>query len=243
VSDNDWQPVATSRIAYQQIADQLLEQILTGQLAVGDRLPSEAELCQQFGVGRSTIREALRVLSSRNLLTTNRGVGGGSQVAQIDHEDVSRMLGDAIILLTRSEGCTIPEVVEARELLEVPAARLAAQRRTPEQLEELRATIPSRVSASNVTECHDLGRRFHALLLELAGNRLLALMTEPVFALVGVRFEHEQAAPEFWQQVQTHHESILRAIEDGDGERAGREMAAHMVNLRSTYEAIDRLPH
>ncbi|MBO0684496.1 MAG: winged helix-turn-helix transcriptional regulator, partial [Candidatus Dormibacteraeota bacterium] len=57
-----------SRVAYLQVADQLRERILTGKLVAGERLPSEAELCEQFGVSRSTIREALRILSSRHLL-------------------------------------------------------------------------------------------------------------------------------------------------------------------------------
>src|SRR2546427_8574550 len=104
--------------------------ILAGKLRAGHRLPTEAELRAQFGVGRSTIREALRMLSSERLLTTSRGVGGGSSVAHLNHDDVTEMLEVAVAVLTNSEGVSVAELLEARDLLEVPAARLAAVRRT-----------------------------------------------------------------------------------------------------------------
>src|SRR5215471_5378690 len=99
-----------------QIAELLRERIVGGQLAVGERLPSEAELAEEFGVNRGTVREALRMLSSRLLLTTSRGVGGGSQVAQVDPDRIAQLLEDSILQLTRSEGCTIVELLEAREM-------------------------------------------------------------------------------------------------------------------------------
>ena len=78
-------------------------------------------MCDQFGVSRSTIREALRMLSSQRLLTTSRGVGGGSSVAGLDHDDVTEMLEMAVVCASvESEGVSVAELLEARELLEVP---------------------------------------------------------------------------------------------------------------------------
>lgn len=223
-----------SRVAYLQVADQLRERILTGKLVAGERLPSEAELCEQFGVSRSTIREALRILSSRHLLTTSRGVGGGSQVAYIDHGDVSQMLQDFIVLLTQSAGCTLRELMEARDLLEVPAARLAARRRSDEELEQLRATIPD---SPDLRQIFELNREFHHVLLRVADNRLLTIVTEPMFYVMQTRFLSHQATMAMWQQIRTDHAAILAAVEAGDEEQAGAEMAEHLVRLRATYEA------
>ncbi|HKF75817.1 MAG TPA: FCD domain-containing protein [Candidatus Dormibacteraeota bacterium] len=227
------------RVAYLEVATRLREQILAGELSAGDRLPTEAELCERFGVGRSTIREALRMLSSQRLVTTSRGVGGGSSVAQIRHGDVSDMLRDRIVLLTHGAGATVAELLEARELLEVPAARLAATRRSPEQVERLRATIPESLGRVDRRQIFEVNRSFHDVLLELAGNRLLRVVTEPLFTVMQTRFLRDRAGEDFWVRVMHEHGAILAAVEAGDAERAGREMAEHLVHLRSTYEAID----
>jgi GntR family transcriptional regulator, transcriptional repressor for pyruvate dehydrogenase complex len=228
--------VPPSRIAYLEVADKLREQILTGKLVAGARLPSEAELCEQFGVSRSTIREALRMLSSRHLLTTSRGVGGGSQVAHIDHDDVSQLLQDFIVLLTQSAGVSLAELMEARDLLEVPAARLAAGRRTDEQLAELRAAIPH---SPDLRDIFELNRRFHHVLLQVAGNRLLTIVTEPMFYVMQTRFLSHRATMASWERIREDHAAILVAVEAGDGERAGDEMAAHLVRLRETYRTYE----
>ena len=231
--------VSVSRVAYLQVASQLREQILAGELPAGDRLPTEAELCQRFGVSRSTIREALRMLSSQRLVATRRGVGGGSSVAQLRHDDVTDMLRESIELLANTEGATVAELIEARELLEVPAARLAASRRSDQQLERLRASLPASLQSVDMRKIFEVNRSFHDILLEASGNRLLRVVTEPIFTVLQTRFLRDRAGTEFWERVMREHASILEAVERGDPERAGQEMEHHLVHLRSTYEAID----
>jgi DNA-binding FadR family transcriptional regulator len=223
-----------------QIAEQLRERILGGQLAVGQRLPSEAELAEEFGVNRGTVREALRMLSSRLLLTTSRGVGGGSQVAQVDPDHIAQLLGDSILQLSRSEGCTIVELLEAREMLEVPCARLAASRRSEPQLERLRAAIPSSLEEESLARVWELNQHFHEVVLELADNRLLPILAQPVFHVIRTRFLRDRATMGFWRRVNVDHAAILAAVEAGDPDRAGAEMADHLAHLRATYELIDR---
>src|SRR5690606_27188041 len=81
-------PVSSVRTAYQQVAEQLRELILTGALSAGDRLPPEAELAATFGVSRSTVREALRVFASRDLIRTARGTTCGTFVNTVNFEQV-----------------------------------------------------------------------------------------------------------------------------------------------------------
>lgn len=231
--------VAAPRVAYLEVANRLRDQILAGELSAGDRLPTEAELCERFGVSRSTIREALRMLSSQRLVTTSRGVGGGSSVAAIRHDDVTEMLRDSIVLLGHTQGATVAELLEARELLEVPAARLAAARRSEEQLERLRASLPRSLKSVDIRQIFEVNRSFHDILLESAGNRLLRVVTEPLFSVMQTRFLRDRAGLDFWERVMREHATILEAVEAGDPERAGREMAHHLVHLRATYESID----
>jgi GntR family transcriptional regulator, transcriptional repressor for pyruvate dehydrogenase complex len=128
--------------AYEQVADQLRELIARGVLAPGERLPNETQLANQFGVSRATIREALRLLAAESLLRTSRGKGGGSFVNLPSIENISDFVGASISLLTDAETVSLEELLETRELLEVPAARLAAVRRTDHDLERLHALAP-----------------------------------------------------------------------------------------------------
>lgn len=231
--------MSSSHVAYLEIANDLREQILTGRLSAGDWLPTEADLCVRYRVSRSTIREALRMLSSQRLLATRRGVGGGSQVAQLRHEDVSEMLRDSILLLTNSEGCTAGELLEARKFLEVPVAWLAAERATSEQIDRLAATIPEVVQGHELDEAHANAGDFHAVLLDLAGNRLLRVVAEPLFQVIRLRYPAGHSPVEAWEQNAVEHRAIVEAIRTGDAARAGQLMATHLDQMRDTYEAID----
>ena len=106
------------------------ELIMTGELSQGERLPNEALLAREFGVSRATIREALRVLAAQSLIRTAKGAGGGSYVTLPSVDHISAFLSANINLLTGNRDLTLEELVEARMLLEVPAARTDGSRAT-----------------------------------------------------------------------------------------------------------------
>lgn len=205
-----------------------------------DRLPTEGELCVKFGVGRSTIREALRTLASQGLITTHRGVTGGSRIVQLRHQDVGDMLTRSLTVLTRTDGCSVAELLEAREMLEIPAARAAATRRDEEHLEAMGATLRA-LAGRDVAQTFEANRAFHAAILDATGNRLLQLMTEPLNRILQTRFLRDRATLAFWKVVTADHRAILRAIAAQDEDAAASTMAAHLKRLRATYERIDRL--
>ena len=140
-TDDSGLPISPVPPAYEQVAIQLQELIIKGTLTVGERLPAEGEMAAQFGVSRSTIREALRGLSSQRLVYTKRGVSGGTFVAEPSSEHVHTYLETTIGLLSGADVVSVDEILEARELFEVPAARLAAVRRSEDDLSRLRATL------------------------------------------------------------------------------------------------------
>lgn len=229
-------PVSKLRPAYQQVADQLRDVILTGSLAAGDRLPTEAELATNFGVSRSTIREALRVLASQGLILTLRGTTGGTFVARVQAEQVSQYLETSIGLMTGSEEVTVAEMLEARELLEVPAARLAAERREQQHIDSLRTALAREKQSRGRGVKFQEHRNFHTVITEAAGNGLLVMMTEPVFRVLQNRFLNPAVPQEFWAVVDSDHEEIIAAIESGDGAASARAMHEHLQRLRPAYD-------
>ena len=229
------------KLAYEEVAGRLRKMIIAGQVRSDGHLPSELELSRQFGVGRSTLREALRMLSSQGFLTTSRGVGGGSIIANMSHDTVTSMLEMALHLLSRSEGVAVTELLEARELLEVPAARLAAARRSERQLALIRETIPKSLRGMSAQRIFEVNHGFHEALLDASQNRLLHAMTEPIFRVIARRFSRARSRQKFRRMVIQDHKAILRVIEIGDANAAAEEMHLHLQRLRSTYEAVDSL--
>lgn len=234
--DVEWS-VRPVRRAFQQVADQLREAILAGGLVAGDRLPTESELCERFGVSRSTVREALRTLASEGLITTARGAGGGTFVALPRADNVVEFLTGTFSLMTGSREVSVLEVLEARELLEVPAARQAAAHAGDAGRARLRAAVPDRLP----TDSFETNHAFHEALLTAAPNRLLRVMAQPLFATLQTRFLRDRATPRFWQEVLDDHRLIADAVDAADEDAAGDAMAAHLQRLRPTYEAIDAL--
>lgn len=237
---NDGLRVRRIEPAYQQVAGQLRRLILQGDLGAGERLPNETGLSVMFGVSRSTVREALRVLSSQNLVTTSRGVSGGSFVAHPEPGHITDFLEASIGLLSGTDTLSVSSLLEARELLEVPAARLAAARRTPEQAAALREAVNREQEDLDRGADFEQHQRFHQIILQASGNPLLEMMTRPVFNVLRTRFLREAAPRTFWEDVVAEHQRINDCIAEGDAEGAGGEMREHLARLAATYRQIDR---
>jgi GntR family transcriptional regulator, transcriptional repressor for pyruvate dehydrogenase complex len=238
-ASGDLGPLAIEKIrpAYRQVADQLRTNIVTGVLIPGQRLPIEPELAKVFGVSRSTIREALGNLTSSGLVVTRRGVNGGTWVAVPSTDQIKGYLTDSIGMMMHAETLSDQGILEARLLLEVPVAGLAAQRRNDEQLERLAADVV-RGKASEA-EHRSRGRSFHLTLLEAAGNPLLDLMARPIFDVLTTRYVARASSPAFWKKVNHEHRLIHEAVLAGDVKTAELTMHEHVHHLNSVYQKID----
>lgn len=225
--------------AYQALAEALRARILSRELEPGQRLPVEPELSAEYGVSRSTVREALRVLASQNLVTTTRGVAGGSFIVYPRPDQISDYLEASLGMLALADGLTVDALIEARELLEVPAAGLAASRRSEAQVDELRGTLfdPSAVDPDLLFE-HN--RTFHAVLLRASGNPLVEVLARPLFRVLNERFVRARAPVPFWSEVDRDHRAIVAAVAAGDAAAAQAATLAHLRSLRPTYVRIDR---
>jgi DNA-binding FadR family transcriptional regulator len=224
------------RKAYEQVADELRRLIVSGELPAGRRLPAEAAIAERFGVSRATVREALRVLATQDLIRTAKGAGGGSFVTTPTVDHISEFLSSSISLLTQSEDVSLDEFLEARELLEVPAAALAARRSDEHDLVALRAAIPEEPLRLEVDEQFAHNKRFHAALVDASGNTMLRIAAQPVFSVLQLNLSRSALGQRFHQTINHDHRAIAAAVEAGDEAAAAEEMRKHLAYLRPMYE-------
>jgi DNA-binding FadR family transcriptional regulator len=228
-------PLQRVRKAYEQVYDQLRELIMRGELQRGQRLPGEAALAREFGVSRGTVREALRLLAAQNLIRTAKGAGGGSFVTLPTADHVSEVLQANIRLLSESREVSAQDMLEARELLEAFAARMAARRRGEADLRRLRACVVDDPLELGTELQHARNTAFHTALLEASGNTLLAIAAQPVFGILQTNMRRREIDHATLAQVNEDHRRILAAVEKGDANAAERHMRAHLAMLRETY--------
>jgi DNA-binding FadR family transcriptional regulator len=221
--------------SYVQVADQLRDAILRDEVPTGDRLPNEAALAQLFGVGRSTVREAVRVLTSEGLLVSRRGANGGTFIVRPDTGQVEDWLGVSLGRLATANKLALSEIVEAWELLEVPAAELAARRRTDGQAKELERLSLVGGLADDGASLREATGRFHSVIFESSGNRLLPAISRPVSSASRMLFDQKKPTDEFWMQTQAEHRDIARAVRARDERTARDAMLHHIRALVSWY--------
>ncbi len=214
------------RSAADEVRAQLVALIESGQLQVNDRLPSEAELSRRFGVSRPIVREALGRLQALGL--TESRPGSGTYVAS------------SVTKLTVHFGqYSASDLNEVRRCLEVPAARLAAGRRTLEDVEQLNFILGEHESAATAEEVIGFDGQFHCAIASATGNLLFVRLLEDLqetlreqtLAVSTLRNRGAGAASE--------HRAILKAIVERDGDTAAAAMEQH---LDAVERAIRRIP-
>src|SRR6056297_150993 len=158
-----------------QIADAIRTAIVDGRLLVGDRLPSEAELSDQHGVSRATVREALKRLAAQSLIRTERGAFGGAFVNHLSYDAARAQQVTTSTLLLGMNAISFQVACEARYALERSCTALAAERRTDALLDRMRAEIDTQSTPVLPDEAFcasDVG--FHRALVDCAGNEVLS---------------------------------------------------------------------
>jgi GntR family transcriptional regulator, transcriptional repressor for pyruvate dehydrogenase complex len=228
------------RKAYEQVADQLLDMINSGALKPGDRLPSEAELAADFGVSRTTVREAMRILATRNLIQTRKGMAGGHFIVEPTVGSISEFLVANYGLLTAANTVTLEHLLQAREMIEGPAAAIAARNRDDDDLARIRSTLSDDIDAIADVEALQKFRNFHLYLLEATKNHLLVVAAVPIFTVLQSTVVRRRPTKQVIAELERDHQNIYAAVEARDAEAAHRLMDEHLGYLRVNYQpAID----
>ncbi len=226
---------------YELVLDRIEEQILTGQLRVGDRLPAERELASLLGVSRSAVREAIRALQAQGVLQSAVGNGpdSGTTVADSSGVALTRLLRLHVAL----SSFPVQEMVETRVMLERWSVRLAAKAATADDLKRLRELLASmdKVDVAR-SSFNDLDTAFHVAVAEAGGNRLVADLTSAVreslrFTLLRA-FEESADWAETAQGLRQEHHALYQRIADHDGDGAANLVEQHVRGFFGRMQAL-----
>jgi DNA-binding FadR family transcriptional regulator len=229
------------RGASEQVAVQIQHHIQDEGLGPGDFLGREEDLAASFGVSRPTLREALKLLASGNLIRASKGPGGGIFVAYSADEGMGRSLSDAISMMLETGSVTLEELLDARLLLEVPLAGRAAYQSDDRNLEALRAAVAGIAEALEAGDGDALARmdaEFHRAIAAAAGNRMLQGLTDWIFEVVQPSLVSALEGAIVESAIVDQHEALLQAIEKGDAARAERAMKDHLLYLRDVLRMV-----
>ena len=174
---------------FQDVVDQIQDAILQGTLNPGDKLPPERELTEMFGASRGTLREALRILEQKGLITIKTGVAGGAVVNALSTDQMSESLN----LLIRYQKVSLKDLAEFREGVEGLVAGLAAERAKGEhisRLEELLAEAKTHCDQgiSHWDEFIEADNRIHLMLAHIAGNPIYESVLTIVYQNINLYF-------------------------------------------------------
>lgn len=220
--------VAPRTRAYASIVSSIRDDLFQRRLAPGDRLPSEEALAERFGVSRSVVREALRVLELQGLVAVRHGYGGGAFVTEVSTSPVSAALETVLRLELVEPG----ELHEARLLMEPTIARSAAARIQAEDLDQLAQNLRRSQRALEAGEDgfeHSLA--FHDLIAAASRNPVFGLVMQALTAALtrlGIRYT---ADPSVSRRVLEEHHAIFESLRSGDPDRAADLMADHLERL------------
>jgi DNA-binding FadR family transcriptional regulator len=225
------------RPVYEQVADALREAILSGELAPGSVLPSERELCERFGVGRTTIREALRALQTKGLAVAT----GPTLPLRVVAPDAltTEPLRDTLVHLLRLGRVPLDDLIGLCATLESAGAEQVATSDPQPDLSAAREQIALMRAADGDVEAFELADiRFHLELVRASGSEALTIVMLAVRDAVSrsllSRLRSLADPRPTLAQLIAEHEGILQAVLDGDGAAARRLSDEH---LRRFYDA------
>jgi GntR family transcriptional repressor for pyruvate dehydrogenase complex len=235
-----WRPIARAK-TYELVLDRIEEQILTGELRVGDRLPPERDLASLLGVSRSAVREAIRALQAQGVLhsTVGNGPDSGTIVSGSSGEALTRLLRLHVGLAN----FPIRDIVEARVMLERWSVKLAAANASAADLERLRELLTA-MDDPQVPRAafNDLDTAFHVTVAEAGGSRLVADLTSAVrgsmrYSLLAA-FEESPDWAGVVEGLRGEHRAIYDRIAAGDAVGAADAVEAHVRGFFGRLAAL-----
>jgi GntR family transcriptional repressor for pyruvate dehydrogenase complex len=231
---SNFKPIRQSRIS-EEVLDRMKDAILIGDFKIGERLPSERDLADQFQVSRLAVREALRALENSGFLITRKGAAGGAYVTDLTFEQ----LGNALLDLFLAQKISVPEHHQVRILIEPEVARLAAiniDRQSGERLQKaLEAEAPLGIP---LREAVHRGTKVHLILAEMCGNRFLEAIASSLLKLNMKIVQLINPNPDDLHPPGMH-QPIVEAVLAGDSEAAAEAMRKHAIEFGQNLGKIE----
>lgn len=204
-----------------QVIETIKSAIESGKLKVGDRLPNEMELAKSIGVGRSTLREGLRMLSSFGIVEIKHGEG--TFVADKYAQRIFEFLG------YESNKENIAYMLEVRKIIELASIRIAVNKASDEELNEL-APLVEKISnvVGNATEAEAADRQFHERIVSLSGNPLLVEIYKMMSKMLSIVFHELMCHDEVAYDAHIYHMSIMEMLNRRNAEESVKAMESHL---------------
>jgi DNA-binding FadR family transcriptional regulator len=226
----------SQRSIHGRIAHEIGQQILRGDLAPGEVLPNETDLGAGFGVSRTVLREAIKVLAAKGLVESRTKTG-----TRVKARDQWNMLDPDVLswsLASHDAEEYALAVSEMRRVLEPAGAALAAQRATPEQIARIRATYEAMAATGENEDSSDHDVRFHLAILEATNNPFLVSMGHVIESAIAFNIKLSVKFPNLRVQSVPLHRVVLERIEKGDPRGA---QAAMVKLLQEAQVDIERI--
>ncbi|HZR44447.1 MAG TPA: FadR/GntR family transcriptional regulator [Ktedonobacteraceae bacterium] len=221
-------PIRSTRV-YEQVAEQIENLILSGELQSGDRLPTERELAVQFHVSRTAVREAMKLLEQKGLVDMRPG--RGTLVIDGTSQAVRHSLG--LMMRVGQQGNSI-NLVEVRELLEPGIAALAAERASEEEIAAMREAIAVMdANLENADAYIAADNNFHRSLAKATQNPVVLALIDSIVDLLSEQRKLIFTVDGGPQRGQCHHKHLLETILRRDQQAAREAMQAHMRQVRA----------
>ena len=220
--------------AYEEVAEQIRERILTQHFQLLERLPSERDLAMQFGVSRVVIREAIRTLELNGLLTVKKGAKGGIFVAR----DFNRPISDSIVNLLAGGDASLENLFEVRDLIEPYAASQVAVVGTDKDFEQMTVVLAAaELENAKGRSIRPLNIEFHQLVIRACRNPILSIVGETVLVLLAERLKDTPSLKTPEVEIEMH-QKILSAMRQRQPENAKMIMAK---DIQAVGERLARM--
>lgn len=224
------QPVRVTK-AYEALAAIIRERITSGELAEGDRIPSESMLAREAQVSRSTVREALRTLEEAGLIAR---ASPKIMVVRAGDEGHARREFEGAL---RRQNVTFKHLHEALLLLEPELTRLATERAQSSDVAELEANLSAQAdSLDDPATFNQLDQEFHVAIAQMSGNPALVMVRAPISELLQPLLERCIVSPKLAQRALDFHRRIHEEIQIRDADAAALMVRKHVNDLRTIWE-------
>jgi GntR family transcriptional repressor for pyruvate dehydrogenase complex len=230
------EPVSRGERLADKVARAIAESILAGQLAIGERLPSERELRERFEVSRPVIREAVRSLKAKGLLADHPR--RGHVVTAFGRDAVT----ESLIIYLRGQRFDYTKLIAVRRLIEIENAGLAAEHASPEQVAALCEAAPRLAPRPNVEQVAREDVAFHSAVAAATGNEFLAVLLDSIRETLIVVQQATLVDPNIVAVSRRAHEQIAAQIAARNPAGARRAMQQHLMEARQGVEALVRAP-
>ena len=220
-------PIQSSKI-YEQIAEQIEQLILNGELRSGDRLPTERELAEQFQASRTAVREAMKTLAQKGLVDMRPGRG------TIVIDGTSKAMRHSLGLMMKvGQAGSSTNLVEVREILEPEIAALAAMRAGEEDITAMRESVLVMDASLDDADAYiTADNNFHQALAKGTQNILILALVDSIVYLLSEQRKQIFSVKGGPERGQIHHKRILEAVLHHDAEAARKAMCAHLQQVR-----------